>query len=82
MKVGDLVKMVERYALDVDGCRTVGGEPMELGIVVDITKTGELYPSVPRQVYPNVHILWSDSIRGYSSFQVEAVYGEYVEVVE
>jgi hypothetical protein len=77
MKVGDLVKMVERYALDVEGCRTVGGEPMELGIVVDITKTGELY-----RIYPNVHVLWSDSIRGYSSFQVEAVYGEYVEVVE
>ena len=75
MKVGDLVKMVERYALDVDGCRTLGGEPMELGIVVDIRK--QVY-----RAYPDVHVLWSDGIRGYSSFQVEAVYGEYVEVVE
>ena len=75
MKVGDLVKMVERYAIDVDGCRTLGGEPMELGIVLDIRK--QVY-----RIYPNVHVLWSDSIRSHSSFQVEAVSGEYVEVVE
>ena len=66
--------MVEQYALDVDGCRTVGGEPMELGIVVDIRK--QVY-----RAYPDVHVLWSDGVRGYSSFQVEAVSGAYVEVV-
>ena len=75
MKVGDLVKMVEQYALDVDGCRTVGGEPMELGIVVDIRK--QVY-----RAYPDVHVLWSDGVHDYMSFQVEAVSGEYVEVVE
>ena len=75
MKVGDLVKMVERYALDVDGCRTLGGEPMELGIVVDIRK--QVY-----RIYPNVHVLWSDGSRGHDSFQVEVVSGEYVEAVE
>ena len=75
MKVGDLVKMVERYALDVDGCRTLGREPMELGIVVDIRK--QAY-----KAYPDVHVLWSDGMRDYMSFQVEAVSGKYVEVVE
>ena len=75
MKVGDLVKMVERYALDVDGCRTLGGEPMELGIVVEIRK--QAY-----KAYPDVHVLWSDGVRDYMSFQVETVSGKYVEVVE
>jgi hypothetical protein len=75
MKVGDLVKMVEQYALDVDGCRTELGSLMELGIVVDIRK--QAY-----KMYPDVHVLWSDGIRDYMSFQVEAVSGKYVEVVE
>jgi hypothetical protein len=74
MKVGDLVTMVERYALEDDGCRTVGGVPTDLGIVVDIRK--QAY-----KAYPDVHVLWSDGMRGYSSFQLELVPGAYVEVV-
>ena len=74
MKVGDLVTMVERYALGDDGCRTVGGVPVDLGIVVDITK--QAY-----KAYPDVHVLWSDGVRGYSSFQVEMIPETYLEAV-
>ena len=68
MKVGDLVKMVEQYALDVDGCRTELGSLMELGIVVDIK-------SPVYKAYPEALVLWADGMRGYYSFQVEAVSG-------
>jgi len=74
MKVGDLVTMVERYALDDDGCRTVGGVPVDLGIVVDIRKKAY-------KAYPDVHVLWPDGTRDYMSFQLEAVPGAYVEVI-
>jgi hypothetical protein len=75
MKVGGLVKMVGLEYHVVDSCRTELGSLMELGIVVDIRK--QAY-----KMYPDVHVLWSDGIRDYMSFQVEAVSGKYVEVVE